>query len=355
MPEQIKSERIVPYFEVEINGSKLTPEQMIDVYAIEYSDELDTAAMFELHVSIWDGETQGFKWIDDDLYREGGEVKIKMGYVDDVHEMMIGEITGIDPEFSEEQALTMTARGYSRLHRLSRGRMTRSFKEMKDSQIAEQIAQELGLSSQVEDTKIIHPYIFQNNLSNLDFLLERARAIGYEIEVEGKKLYFRQSRATVSPELELQYGQTLVRFSPRLTTALQLTEVEARYWDRKAKKEVVSTAKVGDEATTMEGQTSGAAVTDSAFGKARTIIGNLDMTSQAEAENIAKATYNRQAMQYISGEGLCIGTPEMKAGIVVKLTGLGERFSGLYYVIASTHSIDDRGYMTSFCVRRNAA
>ncbi|MCP4403746.1 MAG: phage late control D family protein, partial [bacterium] len=213
MPERIDSERTIPYFEVEINGSKLTPEQIVDMYAIEYSDELDTAAMFELYTSIWDAESQGLKWIDGDLYQEGGEVKIKMGYADNIHEMMIGEITGLEPEFTTEQAATMTVRGYSRLHRLSRGRMTRSFKEMKDSQIAAQIAQELGLSSEVEDTKIIHPYVFQNNLSNLDFLLERARAIGYEIEVEGKKLYFRQSRATVSPELELQYGQTLVRFS----------------------------------------------------------------------------------------------------------------------------------------------
>jgi phage protein D len=353
MPEQ--SERIVPYFEVKINDNNLTPEQRVDVYALEYSDELETAAMFELHVNMGSGETQGLKWIDDNLYREGGEVKIKMGYGDDLHEMMIGEITGIEPDFTETQALTMTIRGYSRLHRLSRGRKTRSFKDMKDSQIAEQIAQELSLSAQVEDTGAIHPHVFQNNLSNLDFLLERARLIGYEIDVMGKTFYFRKSQTTASPGLELQYGQTLLRFAPRLTTARQLTEVEARYWDKKAKKAVLTTAKVGDESGLMDGQKSGASTTRSVFGTAKTIIGDRDLTSQAEAENLAKAHYNQQVMSYISGEGLCIGTPGVQAGRVVKITGVGKRFSGLYYVTASTHSIDDRGYLTSFSVRRNAA
>ncbi len=358
MPEQAEIEQIISYFEVEINGSLLSPEQMLDVHAITYSDEINTPAMFEFHVSIGHGDTQELKYIDADLFKEGSEVKIKMGYEGGTQEMMTGEITGIEPEFTEEEALTMTIRGYSRLHRLCRGRMTRSFKKMKDSQIAEKIAQENGLTAEVEDTKITHPYIFQNNLSNLDFLLERAQAIGYELSVDKKKLNFRKSAETASPVAELSFGEnerTLREFNPRLSTAFQLTNVEARYWDTKSKKEVVSSAKVGDETTSMEGKNSGPSVSDSIFGEAKIIIGNLDMTSQAEAENIAKAKYNQHALNYISGEGLSIGTPEIKAGTVVKLNGLGERFSGSYYISASTHTIEDGIYMTSFSVRRNAS
>lgn len=357
MPEQQELEQIIDFFEVTINGNSLSPEELVDIHAVTYSDEIDTPAMFELHVAIEHGETQELKYIDTELFKEGGEVKLKMGYGSGTQEMMTGEITGIEPEFSESEILTMTVRGYDRLHRLCRGRMTRSFKQMKDSQIAEKVAQEINLSAEVADTKITYPYVFQNNISNFDFLLDRAHKIGYEIFVKGKTLYFRKPAVTESPVAELDFGdisKNLIEFYPRLTTAFQLTEVEARYWDRKAKKEVVSTAKVGDELTIMEGQNSGASVTNSIFGKSKTIIGNLDMMSQAEAENIAKAKFNDHAMSYIIGEGICIGTPEVKAGTLIKLKGLGERFSGLYYVTASTHTIDDKGYLTSFNVRRNA-
>jgi hypothetical protein len=37
---------------------------------------------------------------------------------------------------------------------------------------------------------------------------------------------------------------------------------------------------------------------------------------------------------------------------VVAITGIGARFSGLYFVTATTHTIDDSGYVTEFNARR---
>jgi phage protein D len=61
------------------------------------------------------------------------------------------------------------------------------------------------------------------------------------------------------------------------------------------------------------------------------------------------------ALDYIQGEGACLGRADLKAGIVVNVTGLGKRFSGAYYVTSVTHTFaPKRGYMTTFSVRRNA-
>jgi len=35
----------------------------------------------------------------------------------------------------------------------------------------------------------------------------------------------------------------------------------------------------------------------------------------------------------------------------IELSGLGERFSGIYYVTDVTHTVDSSGYTTSFTVR----
>ena len=64
---------------------------------------------------------------------------------------------------------------------------------------------------------------------------------------------------------------------------------------------------------------------------------------------------NEVALGYVSGDGVCIGTTLLKAGAVIELAGLGDRFSGPYYVASATHTYTPRrGYRTAFTVRRTA-
>ena len=41
---------------------------------------------------------------------------------------------------------------------------------------------------------------------------------------------------------------------------------------------------------------------------------------------------------YVEGYGTCIGDPELRAGTLVEIEGLGKRFSGSYYVTSTEHS-----------------
>jgi phage protein D len=47
-----------------------------------------------------------------------------------------------------------------------------------------------------------------------------------------------------------------------------------------------------------------------------------------------------------------IGIPELRPGDNVKLLGLGQRFSGDYYVKKVQHTLGNGGYHTEFDVRR---
>ena len=52
--------------------------------------------------------------------------------------------------------------------------------------------------------------------------------------------------------------------------------------------------------------------------------------------------------------GVAIGLPDLIAGALVKIEGLGTAFSGLYLVKETTHTIDDSGYTTRFaCLRES--
>jgi phage protein D len=89
-------------------------------------------------------------------------------------------------------------------------------------------------------------------------------------------------------------------------------------------------------------------------GETKRIVCGENVTARDEAEGMARAVLNRAATQFITGEGRCIGHPDIKAGRVVELQGLGERFRGLYYVVSCTHSLGQGGYHTFFTVRRSA-
>ncbi len=262
-------------------------------------------------------------WADDDLFAEGNEVEIQMGYVDNLEKLMVGEITGLEPEFSSGDAPTLTVRGYDRRHRLLRGRKTRSFTQVKDSDIASQIAGDLGLTAHAEDTGVTLDYVLQHNQMDMEFLQDRAQRIGYEVMVEDKTLYFRQRQNTASETLTLARDVDLIEFYPRLTTVSQVGQVMVRGWIPKDKAAVVGQASTGDETTNMGGATTGPAAADDAFGQASTASVDRPFFSRAEADQMALGQFNQMALAYISGEGTCIGRTDLRAGSFVKFDGLG--------------------------------
>ena len=54
----------------------------------------------------------------------------------------------------------------------------------------------------------------------------------------------------------------------------------------------------------------------------------------------------------VKANGTCVGLPDLCAGQRVQIDGLGARFNGTYFVTATTHTINDNGYTTTFEARR---
>ncbi len=224
-------------------------------------------------------------WIDDQkLFAIGNVIEIKLGYVDDLETLLIGEITALEPEFVFNRLPGLTVRGYDRRHRLQRGRKTRTFVQQKDSDIAAQIASEAGLTAQAEDSGTVHDYVLQANQTDLEFLHERASRIQYEVVVEDKTLFFRPVANAQGEVLTLTMDDDLLEFYPRLSSAGQVSEVTVRSWSPKDKKELISQAKAGDEVSTMGGQQSGAALVEGAFGAAIEQWSTHPVATQAEAD-----------------------------------------------------------------------
>ena len=356
MPEKTSGASLLnPNIKILLQGKSLSPEADADFVSVTVSEDLEAPSMFELKFVTWDDAKMQFTWIDRDLFELGDKVAIQMGYDKDLKTVMVGEITGLEPEFSEDTTPMLVVRGHDLRHRLLRGRQTKSFTKMKDSDIVSQIAKGKGLTPKVKDTKVKLEYVLQHNQTDWEFLQERAARIGYEVAVDNKTLYFRPHDNAKSKGLTLTYQEDLQEFLPRLSTMTQVSQVKVQGWLPKEKKAVVVTAKAGQEGQKMGGKVTGAKEVQKAFGISSQTIVNQAVASKAEADRMVLGQFQDRVLAYISGEGTCQGNPDLRAGEVMEITGIGKKFGGLYYIVSAEHSYaQDRGYQTSFTVRRNA-
>jgi phage protein D len=348
---------LVPDFAIVINGTPLPLEAEAHVVGVIVDIDVDLPSMFSLELTGSTAQQDDIPWVDDqELFAVGHIVEVKMGYADDLETLLIGEITGLEPAFAFDRLPSLTVRGYDRRHRLSRGRKTRTFLQQKDSDIAAQIASEVGLGAQVEDSQVVHDYVLQANQTDLEFLQERARRTQHEVVVQDKTLFFGPVANAASESFTLTMDDDLLEFRPRLTSLQQVSEVSVRGWSPKDKAAIVAQARSGDEVSTMSGQNTAAALSEGAFGAALGLVSDRPVMTQAEADQLAKARFNHVALALISGEGVCWGRTDLQPGKVIKIDGVGQRFSGLYYVTAAIHRYTpQRGYHTHFTVQRNAS
>jgi phage protein D len=69
--------------------------------------------------------------------------------------------------------------------------------------------------------------------------------------------------------------------------------------------------------------------------------------SDGEARDAARERMLKLAQKMVQGKGKTVGLHDLRAGRKIRIKGLG-RFSGLYAVNTTTHTIGDGGYTTDF-------
>ncbi len=340
-------EQIVPIFEILVDGAEIPPHAKQDVLVVSVEQDRDKADTFTIEMN-----NDAF-WSDSDKFCEGKPIKIKMGYLGSQPEVVFdGEILKREVEFGVGGRTTLFLSGLDCSHRLRRTYYHRSFVKMTDSEIAQKVAKDAGLTAEVEATQPKHEWVYQVNQTNIDFLKERAKPYDYEVKVEGKKMRFKKAQKGGAEAAKLKWGETLHSFRPRLTTSGQISDIEVRGWDPDTKKEVIGKAGASDVGPKL-GSATGTDLAKKAFGKAMRSISDKPFRTVADAEKFAKSRMAEISMGFVTGEGTCRGNPKVKAGKTISIEGIGKRFEGKYFLERVHHIFDKRGYTTMFCVERN--
>ncbi len=353
MPE----ETLAAHLDIAINGRPAPRELTRHVVEVVVDDSLHLPDMFTLRIHDSD-----LRWIDSDLLTVGAEVEIRASAPGQgarsggSGQLIVGEITALAPTFNRTGEPILTVQGYDRSHRLHRGKKSRSFRRVTDSEIAQQIAREAKLWARVDPTPVVHEYVFQDNQTDLAFLQTRAQNIGYEMYVKEQTLHFVRRETERAEGPQLVWGENLRDFRPRLSTMRQVDEVIVRSWDPQRKQEIVSRVNAADAgarqgriAPAVGVSESGGELARRAFGvPSQMVVVNHPVANVDEANALAQALYDEISGDFIKAQGVCFGDPRIQAGSVVAIQGVGARFSGRYFVTAAAHIQNQDGYETAF-------
>jgi hypothetical protein len=339
-------------FRILINGSLLVDDDDREIARISVEKDVNLPGYFEVELVSRDSRPETADWIDDQTFAPGNEVRIEVmdagksasGPTSDpsTNTLIIGEITGLEPGFYFNLPPSLVIRGYDYLHRLQGSSLTRSFLQSKDSQIATQIAAEVGLDADARDSKVIYEYLVQTNQTNLHFLQTRAERIGYNLYVDGpqgKTLFFQPMMVNQSPELTLKLAEDLQEFTPCLRATTPSTQVVVKGWNFKQGQAVTATA--------------ASASSSSSTSAIATVVDRPCMTVD-EARQQAEAQARQEALHFIEAEGIAWERADIRLAKTIRIEGLGARFSGLYYVTGVNYRRHDDGqFYTHFRVRSN--
>jgi phage protein D len=330
---------------IKIDGTLASEDLMRALVSttIESSLHLPDSATLVLH-------DPGAVWIDHADFAPGKTLQIagKVGKTE--HPLFDGEIVELESDFYPGDR-RVVVRAFDRLHRLARGRHVRSFLNVTDEDIVKKIAGEVGLTAKVGAATTVHPYVLQDNTTNLEFLRERAAMLGYLLYVEGKVLHC-AAHGGHSGTVTLTYNEDLSEFHPRMTTVDQINTATASGWDPKTAAAVMGKAQTANGVPKVGFQSPGGEIASQAFGfQSDVLVADRPIRSQAVADKLAQATLDRRAGRFIEAEGTAHGNPELVAGVLVDIKALGTRFSGKYFVTGATHTYGgDVGYVTRFMV-----
>jgi phage protein D len=232
-------------------------------------------------------------------------------------------------------------------------RRTRTFEDMSDQDVFQQVAQGHSLTADVDLTGPTHKVLIQHNQSDLAFLRERARAVDGEVWVEGSTLKARSRAARNGGSVALKHGKELLAFSVTADLSQQRSSVKVGGWDVASKAPLEHEADKSTLGSELGQDTSGAEILTSAFqARVETLVHRVPLSSQ-EAQAESEAQFKTRARRFVVGWGRAQPNGKLRVGSYANLSGLGGLFDGKYYLAEVRHVFEgSKGSRTEFCAER---
>jgi hypothetical protein len=299
-----------------------------------------------------DNET-GFLYFDRQLFDFGKPFAIDAGEKDTAARIFNGRIMGLEAQYPVSRPPELLILAEDKFQDLRMTRRSRSFEDMSDSDVIEQVAREHGLHPEVDIDGPTYRVLTQVNRSDLAFLRQRVRAADGEIWLEQGKLKAIKHSRRDAGEVTLSYPNSLKEFSVSADLANQCTSLVVGGWDVSGKEGIAYEAEDSVLKEELNGGESGGSILQSAIGERVERLVHFVPENQNEAQSLAESEFRVRARRFVSGRGWGQGDGRIRVGVHLNLKGLGDMFDGKYYIVEVRHTFDGiNGFRTYFRVER---
>lgn len=377
----MKGPRYVPELSLRIAGQPAPAELRGSLTGVRLETSFGAADRVELALA-----NQELRWLDSKLLALDTEVVLGLGYAPDpLEQLFVGEVVGRAATFPGGAMPMLTVSAQDRRLRMQDGTKKRTFGyptgtttvPIPDMAIASLVSAESMMLPEFDPVGAALSVILggattiaaaesggaalqeavrkQSRESDFDFLGRLCAENGWEMIVEhsdplgGHRLRFLSPLSHLSADVELGWGKSLIDFTPRLTKVGQIGSITAYVWIGRIKQAFAVTVGWDWDRMQLTIDVSRADMPISAHGRDIVIDRPLNpVTAPREILGRLIPKLNNR----LTGSGTCVGDPTIRPGAVIKLTGLGVEFGGLYRVTSATHTLDANGYRTGFEVRK---
>ncbi|MEN2399254.1 type VI secretion system tip protein VgrG [Flavobacterium sp. MC2016-06] len=318
-----------------IEGEELS--KTYQVKSIVVQNEVNRIPMAQIVLVDGEASERDFKLSNEELLIPGKKIEITAGYHNDEETIYKGIIIKHSIKIKSSTSL-LIIECKDEAVKLTIGRKSKYFYDVKDSEAFEEIIDSYGLDKEVEATNFSHKELVQYNTSDWDFIVSRAQANGKLCFVENGKISISKPNVTASSVETVTFGATLLDFDAEIDARNQFAKVSSYSWDY-ANQEIVE-IEANDPGVSLNGNLS-------ASDLAETIeLDNLQLRhggtiTEVELQDWADAKLLFQQLSKIRGRAKFQGIPAVKPNTIITLEGVGDRFNGKAYITGVFHEISE--------------
>ncbi|WP_245535685.1 phage late control D family protein [Treponema succinifaciens] len=290
----------------------------------------------------------------DDVFSEGSEVSVHLGYKDDVEEVFSGEVTGFVPRFGEYGAPQMEVQIETKLHRLDKGIRAKAFESKTTAQIIKEIITNHNLKAEVEEFGPKHNYTEQRNITDYDYITQLACKYGKAVWCQGSTVYVKTEITPSDDDVILEWGKSIISARAKTSMTKQLSAATCTGWSIMDCRGFAATATMKDIPLKIGGEYSWEDNSKGYDPKKIEQITTEEIIDEEDAAAVAKAYIQNRSFKFQSCDIKTQGNYHIKPGNRLTVKYIGKQSDGEYLIESVEHTLDiQEGFITRCHLIRN--
>ncbi len=267
----------------------------------------------------------------------GKELEIALGYDGNDRTVFKGVVVKHSLKVGPDGDSLLILDCKDRAVRLTIGRHSRYFKEVKDSEAIATILKDYSrISPKLEATRVKHPEIVQYYSTDWDFILSRAEMNGQIVLVEDGIFNVRIPTTDGSPLITLTYGANILEFETEIDARNQYESVNAQSWN--SADQALLEADSKEPSVNAQGNLTGKKLAQ-VISPSKLELRHGGLLNTQELQEWADAQLLKSRLSKVQGRIKTKGYQDAKPDVLINLAGMGSRFNGLAYVSGVRHEM----------------